>query len=526
MVAAPRCSKFYMLPKIHKPGNPGRPIVSACSCPTELISHYLDGILQTFVSSLPTFIKDTNHALRTVNSFRFDKNCESPLLFTMDVKSLYTVIPNDEGLKALSYFLEKRLDKTPTTTTLLRLAELVLTLKCFQFGNRYFNQIAGVSMGTRMGPSYACLFVGYIEEMIVQSYDGVIPELYKRFIDDIFGATSMSRKDLERYIDYVKNFHPALDFTFEISDTSVSFLDAKFSVCGDQIVSTIFYKATDSHAYLMYSSNHSRNCVDSIPYSQFLRLRRLCSSDHDFYTKAAEMKNFFIARDYPSKVIDRAFKKVHNLNRESLLSSDKPSSQEHRIPLVLQFHPEMTKIPRIIHKNWHYLSEDEVVGVRFSTAPITCYRRGPNIKELLNISDDSVGPPGTFTCGRSRCLTCAHVFNTSSISGPHGTFYIKDSFLCTSSNVVYSIVCTKCSMIYIGETKRRLADRFREHLRAARIRDGTSEVGVHFSTCGHSTNDMIVTALKQFQSDLPRKLFEHFLINKLGTIDPYGINRI
>jgi len=29
---------IYFLPKIHKPNNPGRPIVSACSCPTELIS--------------------------------------------------------------------------------------------------------------------------------------------------------------------------------------------------------------------------------------------------------------------------------------------------------------------------------------------------------------------------------------------------------------------------------------------------------------------------------------------------------
>jgi len=33
-----RISCIYFLPKIHKPNNPGRPIVSACSCPTELIS--------------------------------------------------------------------------------------------------------------------------------------------------------------------------------------------------------------------------------------------------------------------------------------------------------------------------------------------------------------------------------------------------------------------------------------------------------------------------------------------------------
>ena len=37
-ITTPRTSCIYFLPKIHKPNNPGRPIVSACSCPTELIT--------------------------------------------------------------------------------------------------------------------------------------------------------------------------------------------------------------------------------------------------------------------------------------------------------------------------------------------------------------------------------------------------------------------------------------------------------------------------------------------------------
>ena len=41
-VTTPKTSSFYLKPKIHKPNNPGRPIISACSCPTELISSFLD----------------------------------------------------------------------------------------------------------------------------------------------------------------------------------------------------------------------------------------------------------------------------------------------------------------------------------------------------------------------------------------------------------------------------------------------------------------------------------------------------
>ena len=45
---------------------------------------------------------------------------------------------------------------------------------------------------------------------------------------------------------------------------------------------------------------------NSIPYSQFLRLRRLCSDDSDFSNKAQEMCQFFEKRGYPASVIQTA----------------------------------------------------------------------------------------------------------------------------------------------------------------------------------------------------------------------------
>ena len=45
IITTPRTSCIYFKPKIQKPNNPGRPIVSACSFPTELISSYLDKVM-------------------------------------------------------------------------------------------------------------------------------------------------------------------------------------------------------------------------------------------------------------------------------------------------------------------------------------------------------------------------------------------------------------------------------------------------------------------------------------------------
>ena len=81
----------------------------------------------------------------------------------MNITSLYTIIPHNGGFQALKYFLNQRPIKKPRSETLLRLAELDLTLDCFSFVDNYYKQINGVAMGTKMGPSYANLFVGFIE---------------------------------------------------------------------------------------------------------------------------------------------------------------------------------------------------------------------------------------------------------------------------------------------------------------------------------------------------------------------------
>ena len=65
------------------------------------------------------------------------------------------------------------------------------------------------------------------------------------------------------------------------------------------------------------------------------------------------------------------------------------------------------------------------------------------------------------------CKTCPFISNTVKISGPNRSVKVTDHYTCISSNVIYCITCTLCKKIYIGETGRTLADRFREHLRDA-----------------------------------------------------------
>eukprot|EP00061_Rhincodon_typus_P001523 g15017.t1 len=85
-------------------------------------------------------------------------------------------------------------------------------------------------MDTRMGPSYAYLFVGYMEQSLFCSYTGTIPHLFLCYIDDCFGATSWSHEELEQFVNFTNTFHPNLKFTWTISDTSLYFLDLSVSI--------------------------------------------------------------------------------------------------------------------------------------------------------------------------------------------------------------------------------------------------------------------------------------------------------
>ena len=116
------------------------------------------------------------------------------------------MIPNSEGLLALKYFFDQRTVKEPSSETLLRLAELVLTLNCFSFAGNYYKQINDVAMGKKMGPSYANLFVGYVEHQFFNQYDGPKPDFYGRYIDDCIGAISSGREELNRFTTSVNYF--------------------------------------------------------------------------------------------------------------------------------------------------------------------------------------------------------------------------------------------------------------------------------------------------------------------------------
>ena len=94
----PKAGRFYILPKIHKQGNPGRPIISSNGHPTGRISEVVDYHLKPLVQTLPSFTKDNTHFLLQLQ--KLGPLPDNAILVTLDVSSLYTNIPHNEGIDA------------------------------------------------------------------------------------------------------------------------------------------------------------------------------------------------------------------------------------------------------------------------------------------------------------------------------------------------------------------------------------------------------------------------------------------
>ena len=113
------------------------------------------------------------------------------------------------------------------------------------------------------------------------------------------------------------------------------------------------------------------------------------------------------------------------------------------------------------------------------------------------------------------------------IQGPKGSYQVNDHFDCTASNIIYCITCTLCHKLYIGESGRKLGDRFCEHLLDVKNKgsDLSKPVARHFNLPGHSHEHMEICEIYQhFGNSETRKRKEQRLVFKLGTLAPNGIN--
>ena len=239
------------------------------------------------------------------------------------------------------------------------------------------------------------------------------------------------------------------------------------------------------------------------------------------------MCNFFNKNGYPASVVQAFNLRAQQIDRQSALQTSQRNDNE-RIPLTLAFHPHNHAVKSIILKNFKLLQNDPDTGRIFSQPPLISFKCDKHIDNFLVRSVFQTSEqPGTSKCARARCKTCPFIRNVDKIARPKRSIKITDYFTCTSANVTYCITCTLCKKLYIGETGRRLGDRFREHLRDVEKDDqnASKPVARHFYLPNHSKQHMTVCGVSLHQGGTEsHKNLEQKYIFRIGTLNLTGIN--
>ena len=146
-----------------------------------------------------------------------------------------------------------------------RLANLVLTKNHFEFNNKY-RQIQGIAMGTRMAPSYANIFMKYVEMQLIETSPKK-PTLWLRFIDDILMIWGHGKQALEDFKQLANDIHPTIKFSFNSNEQEIPFLDTLIYRGKDNnILTRLCNKPTDNKQYLHFNSAHPWRQKKSVPY--------------------------------------------------------------------------------------------------------------------------------------------------------------------------------------------------------------------------------------------------------------------
>ena len=539
-VKEPKEAKFYLLPKIHKKNIPGRPICSSINHPTSNISKFVDEHIKKYVPKTKSYVRDTQHFISRLK--QLGTIPEGALLVTLDVSSLYTNIPNREGILAIGDHLRADPEKQKIGPHLLKLLELVLHSMSFSFNNDHYLQIGGTAMGTGVAPNYANLFMDRFETKALENWP-LKPSLWLRFIDDIFMIWTHGEDNLNKFITYLNQLHPTIKFTHEVSNSSINFLDTTVKINEERnLYTTLYEKPTDTHLYLHYTSSHHAPCKTKGPYGQFLRLRRICTYDTDFYEQSDKLITYYLKRGYPEKALKKHLKRASKFTQDELLDVKEKNPTTTPV-MVTNYNPSNPNIKEIIHKNWNIISNSPDCGPIFTTKPIVGFRRLPNLRDMLT-SSTTVYPPQDITstsqhvpiCTRlGKCTYCPLIKNRSAIicnftKKSHKPINLPKQVTCELSNVIYLITCTKCNKHYVGETSRALRKRMYEH-KATVLKDGQeTPVSRHFKSEGHNHKHMQFTLLEwctpKFEMCMTSKRRRELSwIFKLHSLASIGINQ-
>ena len=409
---------LYLTVKVHKgPPFKTRPVVSCSGSLLSGIGTWVDDKLQIAAKKQRSYFKSSFDLKRLLSSLQIPANAS---LFIANARSMYTNIPTDRALLFIARYLRKnKFDGIPVEA-LIEALRLVMKNNIFSFGDTLWRQKTGTAMGTPPAPPWATLYFALLEEDVVPQYDDYL-QLYRRFIDDIFGIWlhhQDAATDLEQWTQFQTAINsPVYKLVWDFSPLcqSLDFMDLHLTIKGNQLHTTLYEKPTNLHLYIPPSSCHPPGLLRGIVHGLIFRIYTLCTDRDDKKHRTQLFLLQLLRRGYHRNHLLPLFKEamVRAKNYEGVTTQTLAERNSLRRSLFfhLPYHPQNPS-SQAIQSSWHShvanpdhgrpLSEvKNYEGTRIGVDRlIIAYNRPPNLGNILSYRKlkDTSGPPVSLYC--------------------------------------------------------------------------------------------------------------------------------
>ena len=151
-------------------------------------------------------------------------------------------------------------------------------------------------------------------------------------------------KELENFLEFLNCYHPTIKFTADYSWEEIHFLNVSVRKTNKQLVTDLYIKPTDTHQYLHASSCHVYHSKKSIPYSQALRLNRICSENSSYDKCCNELEVWLREWGYSDKLVRQQILKARTRKRKDLLNNMKDKRNDYQLVFNITYHPNFSKL--------------------------------------------------------------------------------------------------------------------------------------------------------------------------------------
>ena len=327
----------------------GRPIISGCEGPTERISSFVDHLLQPIAQKQKSYLKDTTDFINFIEKTEVSQNT---ILVSMDVTSLYTNIPQDDGITIVCEAYDKYQNNSPPIPS------------------HYLKQILGLILKEIRSSSTEKTISKFTERPWQRKWRSLLPisswqkskqkclmkaessRKYRNVTQMTFSLYGMSIVRTLT-IEQAKKFHPTIKFTAEISEKEITFLDTVVYE-GERFLKEVIlpdvkthYKPTETFQYTHYSSCHPPGVKRGFIEGEAIRLLRTNSSKKKKYQEAmCNFKTQLEACGYPKNLIERKLSEVSFAGRQSALKKQTKETKGKIMPFVTTYHPWGKKLKK------------------------------------------------------------------------------------------------------------------------------------------------------------------------------------